>query len=154
MPHPPGAVGLYLLNKANQQRVRLGDGSENSMDLMGYVEFQNSYKALVRIHKRTLRASRTFWSVFLHHEVSRERSGPPLLRERLACLQHRLLAELRCLIWVRWRLQVKLERAAKYLKAIELLTSRTDFSYKAMLERYGNSSKLLRLYARFLEECK
>jgi hypothetical protein len=46
--------------------MHAGDG----LDLMGYVEFQRSYRSCVRAHKLALQAQRQFWHCLLRDNVS------------------------------------------------------------------------------------
>ncbi len=60
--HPltPAAHAPHLLRLPQKQRQGTG-GSDGSYDLLSYVEFTNSYRAVVESHTGALKAIRNFW---------------------------------------------------------------------------------------------
>ena len=65
--------GFYLLIRQHQQKQSTEQSAESGMDLASYVEFQNSFKVLIRSHKAVLKANRNFWFGLLHQDIKLSR---------------------------------------------------------------------------------
>ncbi|KAF8055488.1 tmcC [Scenedesmus sp. PABB004] len=65
----PALVERYFIYVSQEVAKKLKSESEG-LDLVGYVEFQRSYRACVRAHKLALTAQRQFWHSMLRDNVS------------------------------------------------------------------------------------
>ena len=63
---------LHLRPAQTNLRMRHSGSSAESdtMDLASYVEFQNSFKVVLKYHKMALRAIKGFWKSLLSKEVA------------------------------------------------------------------------------------
>ncbi|WIA17635.1 hypothetical protein OEZ85_014441 [Tetradesmus obliquus] len=118
----PSWLDRYVIFVRDQQQAaRLqqhsGSNMESALDLVGYVEFQHSYRQVLKAHKTALYAQRSFWKVLLHSNVS-------------------------------------FSAVVKAFRHIEATRGRADKTYQTVLERYPTNVKVLRAYARFLEDVK
>ncbi|WIA37851.1 hypothetical protein OEZ86_014704 [Tetradesmus obliquus] len=118
----PSWLDRYVIFVRDQQQAaRLqqhsGSNVESALDLVGYVEFQHSYRQVLKAHKTALYAQRSFWKVLLHSNVS-------------------------------------FSAVVKAFRHIEATRGRADKTYQTVLERYPTNVKVLRAYARFLEDVK
>eukprot|EP00775_Hariotina_reticulata_P009651 gene9651-9811_t len=64
----PSMVDRYFIF-VSQQVIKKMSNENETMDLMGYVEFQRSYRACVQAHKKALQAQRMFWHSMLRDAV-------------------------------------------------------------------------------------
>ncbi|GAB4813118.1 hypothetical protein N2152v2_000164 [Parachlorella kessleri] len=53
-----------------EQKQRSGSGGGSSTDLLSYVEFQNSFKAALDMHRQALKANRNFWRLLVRKDVA------------------------------------------------------------------------------------
>eukprot|EP00883_Tetradesmus_obliquus_P002715 jgi/Sobl393_1/12921/SZX78204.1 len=74
----PSLVERYFIYVSQDVAKKLKSESEG-LDLIGYVEFQRSYRACVRAHKLALQMQRQFWHSMLRDSVS--------FRDLQACLE-------------------------------------------------------------------
>ncbi|KAI7846027.1 hypothetical protein COHA_000564 [Chlorella ohadii] len=118
----PGIGERFMLFK---QRQGTG-GSDGSYDLLSYVEFTNSYRAVVESHTGALKAIRNFW-----RQARRGLRGELLVRR-----------------------DVKFEDLTKAFISMDAAERRAELTYKTVLDKYSSSAKLLRAYGRFLEDVR
>eukprot|EP00775_Hariotina_reticulata_P009112 gene9112-9281_t len=65
----PSLLDRFFIYSSQQFLKTLKDENEG-MDLIGYVEFQRSYRGCVKAHRLALQAQRQFWHSVLHDAVS------------------------------------------------------------------------------------
>ncbi|KAG2494508.1 hypothetical protein HYH03_007276 [Edaphochlamys debaryana] len=117
----PSLMCRFIMFVRQQQATQKDAGNSandgNSMDLLGYVEYQRKQRMVVRLHRDALQAMCNFWRALDSSTVS----------------------------------FIKLSKA---LGNIERSVSQAQTAYRVVLESYGSSPKLVRLYGKFLETIK
>lgn len=182
-PDPRARFMIFCRDRERTQKAQGDSMGQGAMDLVAYVEFQNSFSALVRSHRNALRANRRFWRLLVHHEikfkalsnafevmdetegkartaaaVQATRAGEGEEQRCLRSLRERPYSKARgspvCL-W-RWFL---ISRPASPSASPAVSSSLPLFkqaikTYRTVLARYPKSAKILRAYASFLEEVR
>jgi len=114
---PVGRYVVYVREKEYMDKMHSQTGGESAVDLVSYVEFQRNFSLLLRSHKAALYATRNFWRLLLHSEIS-------------------------------------FAGLVAAFGDIGAARARADRLYATMLGRYPTSVKVLRSYARFLEDVR
>ncbi|KAG2494506.1 hypothetical protein HYH03_007274 [Edaphochlamys debaryana] len=117
----PSLMCRFIMFVRQQQATQKDAGNSandgNSMDLLGYVEYQRKQRMVVRLHRDALQAMCNFWRALDSSTVS-------------------------------------FTKLSKALGNIEHSVSQAQTAYRVVLESYGSSPKLVRLYGKFLETIK
>ncbi|KAG2494507.1 hypothetical protein HYH03_007275 [Edaphochlamys debaryana] len=117
----PSLMCRFVMFVRQQQATQKDAGNSandgNSMDLLGYVEYQRKQRMVVRLHRDALQAMCNFWRALDTSTVS-------------------------------------FTKLSKALASIENSVSQAQTAYRVVLESYGSSPKLVRLYGKFLETIK
>ncbi|GAB4813125.1 hypothetical protein N2152v2_000171 [Parachlorella kessleri] len=113
-----------LFSRDREQKQRSGSMAGGSGDLLSYVEFQNSLKALMDVHRQALTANRSFWRLVVRKDVS--------FGDLTAAL-------------------AAMDAAEKRADNMFIMASHWA---RLVLDRYPNSPKLLQAYALYLESVK
>ncbi|KAG2494502.1 hypothetical protein HYH03_007271 [Edaphochlamys debaryana] len=117
----PSLMCRFIMFVRQQQATQKDAGNSandgNSMDLLGYVEYQRKQRMVVRLHRDALQAMCNFWRALDSSTVS-------------------------------------FTKLSKALGNIERSVSQAQTAYRVVLESYGSSPKLVRLYGKFLETIK
>ena len=61
---------MFTRDRERKNRAQGDSAGEGAMDLVSYVEFQNNFTSLLKIHRGALRANRRFWRLLIHHAIS------------------------------------------------------------------------------------
>ena len=69
-PSPRERFMMFTHDRGRKQRAQGESAGEGAMDLVSYVEFQNNFTSLLKIHRGALRANRRFWRLLIHSEIS------------------------------------------------------------------------------------
>lgn len=64
------AMSFWLDLEVLSKTVSDGGGGENTMDLAQYVEFQNTFSALLKVHRSAYRGERRFWRLCAQSNVA------------------------------------------------------------------------------------
>lgn len=140
-PRPWDRLALFLLSKRHEQRQSGQQGGESMMDIVSYVEFQNAWKSVIRLHKSALKANRTFWQSLLSHEVRLSRLAHNL--NRAQALEARVDQSYRSLL-ERYPKSVRLLRAYSHFldarhdtttaaRYLQVRPSAPSFSHKTLV---------------------
>ncbi|KAG2494504.1 hypothetical protein HYH03_007272 [Edaphochlamys debaryana] len=117
----PSLMCRFIMFVRQQQATQKDAGNSandgNSMDLLGYVEYQRKQRMVLRLHRDALQAMCNFWRALDSSTVS-------------------------------------FTKLSKALGNIERSVSQAQTAYRVVLESYGSSPKLVRLYGKFLETIK
>lgn len=61
---------IFVRDRQRKQKAQGEAAGEGAMDLVSYVEFQNSFALLLRGHRAALRSNRRFWRLLVKTETS------------------------------------------------------------------------------------
>ncbi|WIA11004.1 hypothetical protein OEZ85_011161 [Tetradesmus obliquus] len=144
-------------------------GQGGMLDLASFVEFARNYRSAVRAHRAALLTQRSFWRVLLKERVKyddleeclaalgkAELKATAVYRSTVRCddLEECLAAlgkaELKAAAV--YRSMVRYDDLEECLAALGKAELKATAVYRRVLERYPSNAKLLKAYAKFLEE--